>query len=108
MFYFIKICDGKNFIQLLVDNVLCFGVNDKKREFVLIVLGKNFIFQIFWMEIDFVLNSYNMLVLFLVMEIVLIRWMNLYEICNYVFEFLSFIYKIVVKGLIWLLIEIGK
>lgn len=34
--------------------------------------------------------------------------MIVFEICNYVFEVLSFIYKVVVKGLINLLLEIEK
>lgn len=34
--------------------------------------------------------------------------MILYEICNYVFEFLSFIYIVVVKGLIVLLLSIEE
>lgn len=34
--------------------------------------------------------------------------MNLYEICDYFFKFISFIYKVVVKGLLGLLMEIKK
>lgn len=108
IFFFIKICDGKNFLQFLVDYVLCFKEEEKIRELVLIIREKNLIVYEFWIESNFGLGSYIVILLFLVKEICLVMQMILYEICNYVFEFLSFIYIVVVKGLIVLLLSIEE
>lgn len=69
---------------------------------------KNVRVEISWIENIFILDSYNVIVLFLVNEIRLLNDMSLYEICNFVFEFLSFFYKVVVKGFIVLLLKIEE
>lgn len=93
---------------MLVDYVLCFEEKEKIRELVVFIRDKNLIVYEIWIESNFGLGSYIVILLFLVKEICLIRYMILYEICNYVFEFISFIYKVVVKGFKDLLVEIEK
>lgn len=95
-------------MQLLVDYVLFFKEEERIRELVLIIRDENLIVYEFWIERNFGLGSYIVILLFLLKEFCLIRQMIVIEICNYVFEVLSFIYKVVVKGLINLLLEIEK
>lgn len=95
-------------MQLLVDYVLCFKEEERIRELVLIIRDENLIVYEFWIERNFGLGRYIVILLFLLKEFCLIRQMIVFEICNYVFEVLSFIYKVVVKGLINLLLEIEK
>lgn len=95
-------------MQLLVDYVLCFKEEERIRELVLIIRDENLIVYEFWIERNFGLGRYIVILLFLLKEFCLIRQMIVIEICNYVFEVLSFIYKVVVKGLINLLLEIEK
>lgn len=103
-----KTRDGKNLIQLLVDNAPCFEVKDKKRELVLNVLGRNFIVQEPWTESNSASVSYNALASILATETSLIRQMNSHEICNNASASLSFTHKVAAKGLIRLLLEIEK
>lgn len=103
-----KTRDGKNLIQLLVDNAPCFKVKDKIRNLVLIVFGKDFIVQEPWTENNFASFSYDALALFLATETRLIRQMSLHEICNHASIYLSFTHKVAAKGLTWLLLEIEK
>lgn len=108
MFVYIKICDGRNFIQLLVDSVFCFEEKIKIRKLDIIILNENGKVQESLIENIFILDSYNVIVLYLVREIRIINDMILLEICNYIFEFLSFFYKVVVKGFIVVLLVIGE
>lgn len=103
-----KTRDGKNLIQLLVDNAPCFEVKDKKRELVLIVLGRDFIVQRPWTENNSASVSYNALASILATETSLIMQMNSHEICNDASASLSFTHKVAAKGLIRLLLEIEK
>lgn len=95
-------------MQLLVDYFLCFKEEERIRELVLIIRDENLIVYEFWIERNFGLGRYIVILLFLLKEFCLIRQMIVFEICNYVFEVLSFIYKVVVKDLINLLLEIEK
>lgn len=92
----------------MVDSVFCFEEKFKRRKLVLFIYDKNGEVEKNWIENIFILDSYNVIVLFLVNEIRLLDDMSLYEICNFVFEFLSFFYKVVVKGILVVLLEIEK
>lgn len=108
MSYSTKTRDGKNLIQLFVDNAPCFEVNDKIRNLVLIVFGTDSIVQKPWTENNFASFSYGALASFLATETRLIRQMSLHEICNHATISLSLTHKVASKGLIPLLLEIKK
>lgn len=91
MFCLIIICDGRNFIELLVDSVLCFEEKDKRRKVMMFMFKKILMVNKIWIENNFVLDSYNVIVFYLVRKICLIRKIKLWEFCNNVFDLLSFI-----------------
>lgn len=73
MFCLIIIWDGRNFIELLVDSVLCFEEKDKRRKVKMFILKISLIVYKIWIENNFVLDSYNVILFYLLRKICLIR-----------------------------------
>lgn len=75
---------------MLVDSVFCFEEKFKRRKLVLFIYDKNGEVEKSWIENIFILDSYNVIVLFLVNEIRLLDM----EVCKcYMIYIKKFIYR---------------
>lgn len=108
MSLFIKTRDGRNLIQLLVDNAPCFEERDKIRKLILTLSDKGLVIQETWNENNFASNGYNEISSFLTSETRMLKRMNLHEICDHSSKSISFTHKVAAKGLFTLLMEIKE
>lgn len=104
----IKTRNGRNLIQLLVDNAPCFEERDKIRKLILILSDKGLVIQETWNENNFASIGYNEISSFLTSETRMLKRMNLHEICDHSSKSISFSHKVAAKGLLRLLMEIKE